>query len=200
MSESPEKSWTNHERKFCIYSNRFYKRSLRSSEYIHNCRNKPHILPLGYERLGNETACLRFIQKETNIPVPDVLKVYDDNGSFVLVTQCFFGVQMDELSPENQTVVMKELEEHMKRLQTLHSTHIGGPSGIICLSLRFSQPKDQQNLIRVTARMDLMFCHCDPSQSNIIIDPKRLRINGVIGWEYESYWPSFFKLPFFRDP
>lgn len=69
--------------------------------------------PLGYERLQNEAACLEFIRKSTTIPIPAVLEAYDDIGAFVLVTQRLTGVRMDDLSPLDQVVVMKEVESHL---------------------------------------------------------------------------------------
>jgi hypothetical protein len=47
---------------------------------------------------------------------------------------------------------------------------------------------------------ELVFRHCDLSQSNIIVNPKTLKIEGVIDWDYGGYWPAFFESPYFRDP
>lgn len=139
MPDTWEKSWTNHEREFRIDHGWFYKRSFHPSEYKLDWRNEPYVPPLGFERVANEAACLRFIQEKTDIPVPDVLEAYDDNGAFVLVTRRLWGVKMGELSPENQAIVMIEVDEHIKTLQTLHSTRIGGPTGIICPPQRATQ-------------------------------------------------------------
>ncbi len=43
-----------------------------------------------------------------------------------------------------------------------------------------------------------MFCHCDLSQSNIIVNPKTLKIEGIIDWEYAGFWPDFFETPYYR--
>ena len=202
MPDTWEKSWTNHEREFRINHDRFYKRSFRSSEYKLDWRNEPYIPPLGFERVANEAACLRFIRENTDIPVPDVLEAYDDNGAFVLVTRRLRGVEMDKLSPEHQAIVIIEVEEHVRKLQTLRSTRIGGPTGFICPPQRATQyfPGGKNWSPWVSKEDDLLFCHCDLSQSNIIVDPENLKIEGIIDWEYGGFWPGYFETPFYHDP
>ncbi len=103
MSHKPIDVWTNHEREFRIYSDRFYKRSLRPNEYYQlDFRGKPYVPLLGYERIENEAACLRFIQKQTDIPVPEALEAYDEDGSFVLVTQLLSGLHMNKPPPKTK--------------------------------------------------------------------------------------------------
>ena len=201
MSEAME-VWTNHEREFRVSGNEFYKRNLRPSEYKLGQGNKPYVPSLGFERLANEAACLRFIREKTTIPVPDVLEAYEDNGAFILVTRRLQGVEMNDLSPEHQAVVMKEVEEQIQALQTLRSSNVGGPTGIICPPQRVTQyfPKDKKWSIRLPTKGDLVFCHCDLSQSNIIVNPESLKIEGIIDWEYGGFWPKLFESPFFRDP
>lgn len=171
MSETIE-AWTNHEREFRVSGNRFYKRNLRPSEYKLDQWNKPYVPPLGFERMANEAACLRFIREKTTIPVPDVLEAYKDNGAFILVTRRLHGIEMNDLSPEHQAIVIKEVEEHVQALQTLRSNHIGGPTRIICPPQRLTQyfPKDKERLIRLPTKEDLVFCHCDLSQSDITVN------------------------------
>jgi aminoglycoside phosphotransferase len=134
--------------------------------------------------------------------VPDVLDAYDDDGAFVLVTQRLPGVRMDKLCPEDQAVVMKEVESHIQALQNLRSTRTGGPSGLVCPPQRGTQyfPKGTPWSVRSSPGFDFVFCHCDLSQSNIMVDPETLKIEGIIDWEYAGYWPAFFESPFFRNP
>ncbi|MCJ1387004.1 hypothetical protein MMC17_010133 [Xylographa soralifera] len=202
MQDTWDTSWTNHEREFRMDQDRFYKRSFRPSKYQIDWRNEPYIPPLGPERVANEAACLRFIREKTDIPVPDVLEAYDDNGAFVLVTRRLRGVEMGELSPEQQAIVMVQVEEHIKVLQSLRSTRVGGPTGIICPPIRGTQyfPRDTTWSPWVSTKDDLIFCHCDLSQSNIIVDPENLKIEGIIDWEYGGFWPEYFETPFYCDP
>jgi len=91
---------------------------------------------------------------------------------------------MNELSPEDQAVVMKEVEAHVDTMRTLRSNRTGGPSGIVCPPKRATQgfPSDTTWSARVTAEQDFVFCHCDLSQSNIIVDPSILKIEGIIDY------------------
>ena len=193
-------AWINHEREFRIYSDRVYKRSFRPEEYrVYGGR--PYVPPLGFERLQNEAACLDFVRSKTAIPVPDILEAFSDNGSFVLVTKRLSGVKMNELSPEDQAVVMKEVEAHVDTLRGLRSNRTGGPSGIVCPPRRATQgfPSGTTWSARVTTEQGFVFCHGDLSQSNIIVDPHTLKIEGIIDWEYGGFWPAFFESPYFRD-
>ena len=201
-SDDPVESWRNTERQFRIYTDRFYKRSLRPDEYIVTFRGDRYVPPQGYERLHNEAACLRFIREHTNIPVPEVLEAFDDEGAFVVVTKLLPGVQMCKLSAVDQAVVMKEVETHLNTLRSLRSDRTGGPSGMVCPPPRASQwfPKNTTWLSTTPAETELVFCHCDLSQSNILVDPDTLKIEGILDWEFAGYWPSSFEAPFFQDP
>lgn len=202
MAERPIETWINHEREFRIYPTRFYKRSLRPSEYQLDFRGEPYVPPLGYKRIQNEAACLKFIRTETDIPVPEVLEAFDDNGSFVLITKRLFGVYISELPSDGQAIVMKEVERHLETLRTLRSKHTGGPSGILSPPPRATQcfPGGTVWSAADVPGFNLVFCHCDLSQSNIIVDPVTLKIEGIIDWEYGGYWPDFFESQYFRDP
>ena len=194
--------WTNHEQEFRIDDNEVYKRSLRPTEYKITQWNEPYVPPLGIERLANEAACLRFIREQTSIPVPDVLQACEDNGAFVLVTQRLPGVEMRELSPEHQAIVMEEVQGYVEVLQKLGSGRLGGPTGLICPPQRGMRyfPVDQKWAApSLSAESDLVFCHCDLPQSNIIVDPESLKVEGVIDWEYGRFWPKIFETPYFRD-
>jgi hypothetical protein len=85
--------WKKHEREFRVSADRFCKRNLRPSEYQLDARNKPYVPLLGPERVKNEAACLQFIRQNTNIPVPEVLDAYEDDGSFVFVTKLLSGAK-----------------------------------------------------------------------------------------------------------
>lgn len=202
MPDRPIDTCNTFEREYRVYPDRFYKRSLRPDEYQLGVGDKPYVPPLGFERLQNEAACLDFIRSKTNIPVPDTLEAYDEAGSFVLITKRLWGVRMDELSPPLQALVMKEVERHVQTLRTLRSRRTGGPSGVVCPPKRATQyfPNDTIWSAKVADEEDFVFCHGDLSQSNIIVDPNRLEIEGIIDWEYGGFWPDYFESPYFRNP
>lgn len=35
------------------------------------------------------------------------------------------------------------------------------------------------------------FCHGDLSQSNVIVDPGTLNVEGIVNWEYAGFWPEY---------
>lgn len=45
---------------------------------------------------------------------------------------------------------------------------------------------------------DLVFCHNDLSTHNVIVDPKTLKINAIIDWEYAGFFLPEFEAPFYR--
>lgn len=139
ISDEPIETWTNHEREFRIYRDRFYKRSLRPEEYRVYGQNEPYVPPMGFERLQNEAACLEFVRNKTAIPVPDILEAYSKDRSFVLVTKRLLGVSMNKLPLQDQAVVAKEVEAHLRTLQTLRSNRLGGALWN-CLPSKTSNP------------------------------------------------------------
>ncbi|TLS20677.1 uncharacterized protein PpBr36_11011 [Pyricularia pennisetigena] len=195
-------SWKSSERQFDKFSDKFCKRSLRPDEYMIKRNGEPYVPPKGYERLKNEAASLQFIREKTNIPVPEVLEAYDDRGAFVLVTKLLPGVQMCKLSAEQQIKVMEEVEAQIKVLQSIKSSRTGGPTGIVCPPPRATRwfPKGTVWSSTTPKEPDLVFCHCDLSQTNILVDPETLSITGIIDWEFSGFWPDYFEAPYFRDP
>jgi len=74
-----EKSW---ERVYCSYPDRYLKRSLAPSEYKTTKSGGVFVLFRNKKRLEDEVACVKDIREKTDIPVPEVLNVYKENGLF----------------------------------------------------------------------------------------------------------------------
>lgn len=87
---------------------RVLKRSLRPDEYHILSDGEPFIPLLVVERLKNEVACMTFIREHTNIPVPKVLKTYEENGSYHVWMELIDGVEMSELTSEQQTSIFPQ--------------------------------------------------------------------------------------------
>ena len=51
---------------------------------------------------------------------------------------------------------------------------------------------------KMRPRDGLVFCHNDLSTHNIIVDPKSLRIQGIIDWEYAGFFPPEFEGPYYQ--
>ena len=87
---------------------RVLKRSLRQDEYHILSNGKPFIPVLVVERLKNEAACMAFIKENTDIPVPKLLDAYEENGSYHLWMEFVDGVEMSELTEEEQSKVFPQ--------------------------------------------------------------------------------------------
>ena len=124
------------ERKYFHIDGSFVKRSLRPHEWQHSPFRGSLCIPrLGSERLLNEAAALRFITKNTNIPVPKLHACFEDDGAVYLITEYIDGVPMADLEPEKRKTVETELEVYIATLRSLQSNVWGGPSGLVSLFL-----------------------------------------------------------------
>lgn len=187
------------ERKYYHVGSTFIKRSLRPSEWqISPFKGTIHVPRLGRERLLNEAAVLSYISQNTNIPVPTLHCSFEDDGAVYLIMEYVEGVTMDHLGDVERKVVERELEEHLTTLRSLTSTRIGGPTGLVIPPHRVlsKTPRDQWKL--KLAGEDLVLCHNDLSQQNVIVDPQSLKIRAIIDWEYAGFYPAFFEKKFFE--
>lgn len=124
------------ERKYFHIDGSFVKRSLRPHEWQHSPFQGLLCIPrLGNERLLNEAAALRFISKNTDIPVPKLHACFEDDGAVYLITEYIEGVAMTDLEPEKRKTVETELEVHIATLRSLQSNVWGGPSGLVSFFL-----------------------------------------------------------------
>ncbi|KAF1732015.1 hypothetical protein MY5147_004543 [Beauveria neobassiana] len=190
------------ERKYFHADGSFVKRSLRPHEWQHSPFRGLLCIPrLGNERLLNEAAALRFIAKNTDIPVPRVHACFEDDGAICLVTEYIEGVTMADLKPKERKVVEAEIEGYLETLRSLSSDAWGGPSGLVIPPYRvLKHPVRVQWVMRPRIAKDLVFCHNDLSTHNVIVDPETLKVNAIIDWEYAGYYPQEFEGMFFRRP
>ncbi|KAL5341024.1 hypothetical protein BJX70DRAFT_396083 [Aspergillus crustosus] len=47
---------------------------------------------------------------------------------------------------------------------------------------------------------DYVFCHNDLSQHNVVVDPRSLKIQAILDWEYAGFYPEYFEAPFHKRP
>ncbi|MCJ1308322.1 hypothetical protein MMC25_001975 [Agyrium rufum] len=179
---------------------RVLKRSLSPDEYYILDNGEPLIPAFVVERLENEAACMAFIRDNTDIPVPKLLDAYHKDGSHYLWMEFIDGVEMSELTDEEQTKIIPQVQSIVTTLQKLRSRITGGPTGIlsppsIVYFHHLSNWKQQHS-----PEEEFVFCHGDLSQSNILVDPKKLRITAIIDWEYSGFYPQKYELPFYESP
>ena len=87
---------------------RVLKRSLRWDEYPVLSDGETLVPFLVVERLQNEAACMTYIRENTDIPVPKLLDTYKENGSYYLWMEFIDGVEMSELTGEEQSKVLPQ--------------------------------------------------------------------------------------------
>lgn len=187
------------ERKYYHAGKTFVKRNLRTREWQTNIHGELVSPRQSLERSINEAAALAFVRDNTNVPVPNLLCSFMDDGAYHIITEYVEGVNMTELSESQREVVIGELQTHIESLHSLRSKKLGGTSGLICPPYRLSlvTKNDDWNL-RTSETREFVFCHNDISQHNVIVDPETLKIKAIIDWEYAGFYPSFFEGHFYH--
>ncbi|KMU72962.1 hypothetical protein CISG_09926 [Coccidioides immitis RMSCC 3703] len=95
----------------------------------------------------------------------------------------------------------RTIERYKRTLQGLRSSCIGGPTGIVCPPPVAKQlQRDEMWITKHSPAKGYVFCHNDLSQSNVIVDPDTLEVNGIIDWEFAGFFPKCFDAPFYRSP
>jgi aminoglycoside phosphotransferase len=95
---------------------RVLKRSLRQDEYSITGNGEAIVPLLVIERLKNETECIRFIKEHIDIPVPKVLDTYEEHGSYHLWMEFIDGVEMSELTDEEQSKIFPQSKYNLPSL------------------------------------------------------------------------------------
>ncbi|KAL1721843.1 kinase-like domain-containing protein [Schizophyllum commune] len=182
---------------------RFMKRSLSESEWA--MRDGGRIIPPTYDvaaHVRNEAAAIAYVRAHTDIPVPNVVCSFDDGGRTYLIEDEVPGISMASLPDDAKAVVMKEVETHIRTLQSVKGATMGGFCGVACLPYRLAcvLPRYEKVTFRPDVPYELVLCHNDMSQHNIIVDPETLRINAFIDWEFAGFYPKEFEGAFYKRP
>ena len=188
------------ERKYYNIGKTFVKRSLRPREWqVSQFSGTIHVPRQGKERLLNEAAAMRFVKEHTRVPIPVLHCAFTDDDAVYLVMESVAGVSMADLTEDEKHVVKQELAEHLDSLHSLRSSTLGGISGLMIPPYRVVSKtfRDDWDL-RPSETEEYVFCHNDLSQQNVIVDPKSLKINAIIDWEYSGFFPKQFEFPFFE--
>lgn len=202
MHDQPSTYHQTFERVYYSYPDRYLKRSLAPSEYRTSKSGRVFVPFRNRERLENEVACLKYIRAETDIPVPDLLDAYEENGSFFVWTARAEGVPLQDLKREDQLKVLPEIDRHVATLQNLRSNKTGGPSGILCPPYIVTNECDQNTTWQQVSAEDFIyvFVHGDLSGSNIMVDPVTLKITAILDWEFAGYYPREHEIPYYQRP
>ncbi|KAI0045350.1 hypothetical protein FA95DRAFT_129883 [Auriscalpium vulgare] len=201
--------WQTHEKKYMDIQNSeggvFIKRSVTRDEWWNNIYGTLIVPPMPLERIKNEAAAIEYIRTHTNIPVPIVRCSFEDRGCHYIVTDIVPGVQMAKLTESQKIVVLKEVEEHLATMRSIKSTTMGGFLGKACLPYRLAAmriPLDELQTMRFKESVpyELVLCHNDLSQHNIMVDESTLKITAILDWEYAGFYPKEFEGTFYKRP
>lgn len=102
------------------------------------------------------------------------------------------GVAMSQLREDEKKTVCAETQQHLATLRGIRSGTIGGPRGIVIPPYRVMRASnnDTWSSLRTSEDKSYVFCHNDLSQSNVIVDPRSLKINAIIDTEYAGFLSS----------
>ncbi|KAI0429904.1 hypothetical protein F5Y09DRAFT_309098 [Xylaria sp. FL1042] len=180
------------------------KRTLRSHEWQSTIDGTLAIPPTTYpQRWKTDAAILVYLREKTNVPLPRLQSVFEDDGAFYHSTEYVDGVIMSELTEEKKQVVTKELLQHVATLQSLRSDTPGVPGeSLLCPPQRVTSGQWKVNSCwrPREKKGDYVLCHNDLGQHNIIVDPETLKINAIIDWEFGGFWPKWFERCFWERP
>ena len=133
--------------------------------------------------------------------MPKLICCFEDDGAAYLITEYVPGIELGELSPEQQSLARPEVRKHLSTLRSLRSRAVGGPSGLFVLPYRgmIKLLHDQYTFLESETEV-YVFNHGDFNQGNILVDPDTLKITAIIDWEYAGFWPEYFEGVFFERP
>lgn len=190
---------TTVERKYYELPGAFIKRSLRPREFVTTQRGTTHVPAFGTERLQNEAACLEFVAKYTDVPVPKVLAHFMDDGAYYLITERIDGVSMSELPEDRKALVRVELKGLLEKLKGLTLDTLGGPTGLVIPPYRvLERCKTTRWKLRQADSKEYVFCHNDLSQQNVMVEKESLQIIAIVDWEYAGFFPPRFEMPVYK--
>jgi aminoglycoside phosphotransferase (APT) family kinase protein len=184
----------------------FIKRNLTPSEYLVN-RAGMLVLPhMCLERMKNEVATMRYIENNTNIPIPNLRCAFEDRGCYYIITDLVPGVAMSQLLDDKKALVIKELEGYVAQMHAIKLEVMGFILDVVILPYRVGKavPCDQVLKLReaTTPKFVLLVCHNDLSQHNVIVDETTLKVNTILDWdsEYAGFFPPEFDAAFYLRP
>ncbi|EXU99230.1 aminoglycoside 3'-phosphotransferase/choline kinase domain protein [Metarhizium robertsii] len=189
------------DKKYFHVGNWFMKRTLREHEW-QSVFGTILIVPRRTypQQWKNDAAILRFLRKETNIPLPPAECTFEDDGAFYFQSQYVDGIRMEKLAQQDKEVVMKEIEQHVTTLQALRSDLPGVPGeSLLCPPGRVTGIYWKVNSCwRPREKGEYVFCHNNLREHNVIVDPETLKIQAIINWEFGGFWPAWFERPFWK--
>ncbi|KAL8743190.1 MAG: hypothetical protein Q9190_004425 [Brigantiaea leucoxantha] len=111
------------------------------------------------------------------------------------------GDLLADVEEGSKPAVIEKLQDHIKVMHSISASQIGGisPPGLVYLPYRISRVDQvNENELRPFESDELVFCHNDLLQHNVLVDPETHVIQAIIDFEYSGFYPSFFEGQFYR--
>ncbi|KAF9483162.1 hypothetical protein BDN70DRAFT_852222 [Pholiota conissans] len=182
----------------------FIKRNITPSEYLVNLAGNLVPPTLCIERMRNEVASMRFIQKHTSIPTPNIRCAFEDHGRYYIITDMVGpgSIDLGDVPEDKRAMVYAELEGYIAQMHQLTSKVMGGLLGDVIPPYRVCRalPINHVLKLRQADTPEFVFCHNDLSQSNVLVDADTFKITAILDWEYSGFFPVEFEAPFYLRP
>ncbi|RDI88388.1 hypothetical protein Vi05172_g1310 [Venturia inaequalis] len=163
------------------------------------------------ERLLNEAASLQYLAQYSNIPVPKLRDIGDnERGMLQLETELLpnNAITLSMVAPPYrrkeaiQNVNDQMMSHILPHLSNLRSTAIGSvdPSLPVIPPARLLSSRGPGEEWPRGIKGDYGFVHGDLSDENIFVDQTSFEIVGIIDWEYAGFFPTAFEVPIWKTP
>jgi hypothetical protein len=168
---------------------------------------RPVVNPYIADRLRNEAAALRFVAQPTDIPVPEFLDLWQENGLVYLKTRLVeAGVELQSLDPSIlptalETVTAQLESSVLPQLRRLRREFMGSadPTLPVIPPRRLWEWKERRKWPSMAKDTDrYVFCHTDLDRQNILVDPATFKIVCILDWETAGFFPMDWELPYWK--
>jgi len=172
----------------------YMKRNVEPSEFRVNLNNH-RVLSFtnSANAIRNEKLAIDYVRANTKIPVPNIVYYLDEGSRVYLATEKVEGICFDEVGdPHDKQKVIEQLDAYVEELETHRSSKIRGFGVDVCFPAYINDLEDpvgSEEFLELDSK-PFVLCHGDLHPGNIIVDPKTMKIEAVIDWEYAGYYPA----------
>jgi len=153
------------------------------------------------ERLRNEAGALAFISQNTEIPVPDIVRYYDDREIVAIALAPVPGVQMRMIQDrESRVEVCRQIDDFVAQMREITNPEATGFAGHLCAHPMVSGRAYPEPIAPIPPTPGVIYpmCHGDLNASNVIVNPDSARVTGIIDWEYAGFYPEIMDFPYYK--
>lgn len=194
------------------WTNSVMKRTLRRNEWPKNPLDwyGPRIAPAANypAKWQNDRATLRWLWKNTYVPVPEHHYTFEDVGTVVHMVERFRGaVKLKDLPEHKKEIVKAEVTRIMDAMKELKTSLPGGMAKTMLLAApdwasKGEWKKDSVWKVREDVQEEegaYVFCHANLTQDFVLVDEKRCEVLAITDWDSAGYWPAWMEKKLWED-